>query len=101
VPHGDGLPLPEPTYNFAIYSHNEESFSSNSEKQQSSASRTADYLASTDFSNHKITEGELNDLIRDFKLPKRRQNFGIKVTTAEFTTPFPHYILNWDLRRIL
>jgi len=32
-------------------------------------------LPSTDFSNHTITEGELNDFIRDLKLPKRRQNF--------------------------
>jgi len=75
VPHGDGLLVPEPTDNFAMYSEDEDSFSSNSEKQQSSASRIADNLPSTDFSNHKITEGELNDLIRDFKLPKIRQNF--------------------------
>jgi len=41
-------------------------------KRQPSASRDADYLASTGSSNHKITEGELNDLIRDLELPKNK-----------------------------
>jgi len=44
-------------------------------KNKSSTLRVADNLPSTDFSNHKITEGELIDLIRDLKLPKRMQNF--------------------------
>ena len=54
----DGLPVPEPLGNFAIYSDDEDSVSSNSEEQQPSASRDADYLPSTDSSNHKITEGD-------------------------------------------
>jgi hypothetical protein len=54
-----------------MYSDDDDSVSSNSEEQQSSASRDADYLPSTDSSNHKIT-GELNDLIRDLKLPKNK-----------------------------
>jgi hypothetical protein len=58
-----------------MFSDDEDSVSSNSEEQQPSASRVADNLPSTGFSNHKITEGELNNLIRDLKLPKRRQNF--------------------------
>jgi len=74
VAHGDGLPVPEPPDNFVMYSDDEDSVSQNSEEQQPSASRVADNLPSTDFSKHKITEGELNDLIRDLKLPKRRQN---------------------------
>jgi len=84
-----------------MYCDDEESVSSNSEEQQPSASRVADNLSSTDFSNHKITEGELSDFIMDLKLPKESRTFGIKVTTAEFATPLPHYILNWCLRRIL
>jgi len=44
----------------------------NSEEQQPSASRDADYLPSTDSSNHKITEGEFNALIRDLELPKNK-----------------------------
>jgi len=44
--------------------------SSNSEEEQPSASRDADYLPSTDSSNHKITESEL--LIRDLELPNNK-----------------------------
>jgi len=42
VPHGDGLPVPEPPDNFAMYSDDEDSVSSNSEEQQQSASIDAD-----------------------------------------------------------
>ena len=59
VPHGDGLPVPEPPDNFAMYSDDDDSVSSNSKEQQPSASRDADYLPSTDSSIHKITDGEL------------------------------------------
>jgi hypothetical protein len=72
VPRGDGLPVPEPTDNFAIYYDDDDSVFSNSEEQQLSASRDADNLQSTDSSNHKITEGELNDLIRDLEFPKNK-----------------------------
>jgi len=72
VPQGDGVPVPEPPDNFATYSDHKGSVSSNSKEQQPSASRDADYLPSTDSSNHKITEGELSDLIRDLKLPKNK-----------------------------
>jgi len=72
VPHGDGLPVPEPPDNFAMYPDDEGSVSLNNIEQQPSASTDADYSPSTDSSNHKITEGELNDLIRDLKLPKNK-----------------------------
>jgi len=72
VSHGDGLPVPEPPENFAMYSDDDDSISSNGEEQQPSASRDADYLPSRDSSNHKITEGELKDLIRDLELPKNK-----------------------------
>jgi len=65
VPHGYRLPVPEPPDNFAMYSDD----ASNSEEQQPSVSRDA---ASKDSSNHKITEVELNDLIRDLELPKNK-----------------------------
>jgi hypothetical protein len=58
-----------------MYSDDEDSVSSNSEEQQPSASRDADYLSSTHSSNHKITEGELNELIRDIELPKNKADF--------------------------
>jgi hypothetical protein len=75
VPSGDGLPVPEPADNFAMYSDDEDSVSSNSEEEQPSVSRAADYLPSIDSSNQKITEGKLKNLMRDLELPKIRKNF--------------------------
>jgi len=71
VPHGDGVPVLEPLDNFAVYSDNEDSVSSNSEEQQPAASREADYLPSTNSSNRKITEGELNVLVRGSQTSKK------------------------------
>jgi hypothetical protein len=71
VIHGEELPVPEPPENFAMYSDDDDSVSLNSEEQQPSASRDSDYLPSTDSSNHKITEGEPNDLIRDLGTSKK------------------------------
>jgi len=53
-----------------MFSDDEDSASSNKEEQKPSSSRDADYLLSTDSSNHKITEGELSDPIRDLELQK-------------------------------
>ena len=52
VPHGDGLPVPDTPNNFAMYSVDEDCVSSNSDEQQPSASRDANYLPSTDSFNH-------------------------------------------------
>jgi len=72
MPHGNGLSVSEPPDNFAMYSDDEDSLSSNSEEQQPSASRDANYLPSIDSSNHKITEGELSDLTRNLEIPKNK-----------------------------
>jgi hypothetical protein len=72
VPHGDGHAIPKPPDNFAMYSDNDDSVSTNSEEQQPLASRDADCLSSTDASNHKIKKGELNDLNRDLELTKHK-----------------------------
>ena len=72
VLHGDGLPVPEPPDHIVMYSDDNDGVSSNCEEQQPSASRDADYLTSTDSSNYKITEGGLNDLISDLKIPKNK-----------------------------
>jgi len=86
---GDGLPVPKPLDNFAMYSDDEDNVSSNSEEEQPSASRDADYLPSTDSSNHKITEGELSDLLRDLKLPKNKAEIWHQVYSSGiyYTTP--------------
>jgi len=89
VPRGDGLPVPNPPDNFAMYSDDEDSVSSNSEEQQPSASRDADYLPSTESSNRKITEGEIKDLITDLEFQKIRQNFWHQSYNSgiHYTTP--------------
>ena len=72
MPQGDGLHVPELPDNLAMYSDGEDSVSSNSEEQQPSASRDVEYLPNTDSSNHKITEGKRNDLIRKLQLTKKK-----------------------------
>jgi hypothetical protein len=72
VPHGDGLPVPKPPDNLAMYSDDEDSVSLNNEELQPSASTDADYVPNTDSYHHMITEGELNDLTRDLELPKNK-----------------------------
>jgi len=94
VPHGDGLPVPEPPGNFAMCCDDEDGISSNSEEQQTSSSRDANYLPSTGSFNHKITKGELNDLIRDLEVPKneaellasRLQQWNLLHHSAKVTT---------------
>ena len=66
---------PEPPDNFAMYSDDKDSVSSNSEEQQPSASRDADYLPSTDTSYRKITEGKLMTSWGISNFQKIRQNF--------------------------
>ena len=72
VPHGNGLTVPEPPDNFAMCSGYTDIVSSNSEEHQPSAARDAGFLASTDSSNHKTTEGSLSDLIRHLVLSKTK-----------------------------
>ena len=76
-----------------MYSDEEESFFPNSEEQQPLALRVADNLPSTDFFYHKITEGDLNDHIRNFKLPKRRQNVWHQSYNSgiQYTAPQLHF----------
>jgi hypothetical protein len=72
VSHGNGLLVHEPPDNLAMCSDNVDSVSSNNEEQQPSASRDADFVQSANSSHHTITEGELNNLIRDLELPKNK-----------------------------
>jgi len=69
VPRGDGLPVPNPPDNFAMYSDDEDSVSSNSEEQQPSASRDADYLPSTDppIVRSQKTRSKTSSRISNFK----------------------------------
>jgi len=90
VSHGAGLPVPEPPGNFAMYCDNEDSVSSNSEEQQPSSSRDAEYLPSTDSSNHKIREGEFNNLIRNLELPKNKAE--LLASSSRQWNLLPHFV---------
>jgi len=81
VHNGDPLPVPETPDNFAVFSEREDRISSNSEEQQQPpASRDAEFLPSTDSSKHKITEGELSDLLKDLEHPKSKaERFALKL----------------------
>ena len=63
VPHGDGLPVPEPPDNFAIYSDDDAVFLQTA-KNSSHQLQEMQTSCEADSSIHTITEGELNDLIR-------------------------------------
>ena len=69
VSYSDRLPVPESPVNFTRCSDEEDSVSSNSEK---SSPQLQELQTNTDSTNHKITEGELNDFIRDLEIPKNK-----------------------------
>jgi len=66
VPHGHQLPVPEPPDNFAMHELTTLRTAKNSSHQ------FQEIQTSTHSSNHKITEVELNDFIRDLELPKNK-----------------------------
>ena len=118
VPRGDRFPVSELLDNFAMYSDDEDNVSSKSGEQQPSASRDVNYLPSTDSSNHKNTEGEFYELIRDLELPKneaellasmiQKRNLlhhSVKVTTFrtrnhEFQQFFKPYVVSPAVRTL-
>jgi len=70
VPHTEDLPVPVPPQQYIIDSDDEPT--KNWEKTpQPSTSTDADFSADLQFNEfHRITQEELNDLIRDLDLPK-------------------------------
>jgi len=102
VPHGNGLPVPEPLDNFAMYSDDEDGVFSNSEvniSHQLQELQTTCPAQNSPIIRSQKASSITSSGISNFQ--KEGRTFGINFTTAEFTTPLPHYILNWGLKRIL
>jgi len=72
VPHTEDLPLPVPLQQFILDSDDE--LTENREKtHQPSTSTDADFTDDLQFIElHRITQEELNDIIRDLDLPKSK-----------------------------
>jgi hypothetical protein len=73
VPHGEGLPVPEPPKEFSIDSDDEEGSEPTSGSPQPSASNDDLYVYhGASSAPHILTQEELNDLVRDLELSKAK-----------------------------
>lgn len=69
VPHGDGLPVPIPPKHYVLQS--DEDIEVECKEESQCLQQDPDYTPeSTSRMPHKISQNELNDLIRDLELPK-------------------------------
>ena len=73
VPHGEGLPVPDPPKEFSIDSDDEEGSERTSGSPQPSTSNDDLYVCHGASSvPHILTQAELNDLVRDLELSKAK-----------------------------
>ena len=71
VSHGIGIPIPEVPESFSL-NFDESRETSASEMTDSSLSTASHFGKSSSQEPHLITQGELNDLVRDLELPKSK-----------------------------
>ena len=73
VPHGEGLPVPDPPKEFSIDSDGEEESERTSGSPQPSTSNDDLYVChGASSAPHILTQAELNDLVRDLELSKAK-----------------------------
>ena len=65
VPHGEGLPIPEPPAEYSLDSSDEDKGESTCSSPGPSACSDPDFHCGASSTPHRITQEELNDLIRD------------------------------------
>jgi hypothetical protein len=70
VPHTEDLPVPVPTQQYILDS-GDEPIENREKTPQTSNSTDADFTADLQFNKfHRITQQELNNLVRDLDFPK-------------------------------
>jgi len=74
VPHDEGLPVPELPESFLLESDEEqhENESTETETELAMFLQDPDFIPSSSSEPRLITQGELNDLVRDLQLPKSK-----------------------------
>jgi len=80
VPHEGNLPLPEPPKEYNLNSEMEEKDTEKTGPHEEE-STDPDFQGPASESSHKLTQNELNDLVRDWQLPKVKAEllaFGMK-----------------------
>jgi hypothetical protein len=83
VPHGEGLPVPEPPEIVTLESEKDKEDEIYDISEQST-SKDHEFAHNMMFVEpHRITQNELNDLVRDMKLPKGKAELGVETTTVE------------------
>ena len=69
MPHGEDLSVPEPPKEYDLNLEMEEEDTEKTGPHEEGP-KDPDFLSSASESPHKLTQNELNDLVRDFELPK-------------------------------
>jgi len=112
VPHGEGPPVPEPPESFSLESDEEqhENQSTETETELAMYLQDPDFLPSSHSEPHLITQGELNDLVRDLQLPKSKTELlgsrlqqwnlldrGVKISVFRDARRLSFYSLSWKV----
>jgi hypothetical protein len=69
VPHGEDMPMPEPPKEYNLNSEMDEEDTEKTESHKEEPT-DPDSQSPASKSPHKLTQNELNDLVRDLELPK-------------------------------
>ena len=73
VPHGKGLPVPDPPTNIPTEFSDDDDANQNVEASEPSTSEDVTFLSTAvDDNPHQISQNELNDLVRDLGLSKSK-----------------------------